>query len=449
MLRIWQKTEKQKLEPVGMGTAFPFLKEKNHVVSIIGGGGKTTLLYEMAGFCVKNDQKVLVTTSTHIYRPPKEWHDQSLEAVERKFRTGRAAIIGSACRDPEKLSMPETELFEAARKKADLTLIEADGARHLQCKAPAEHEPVLLSSSDLVIGVTGLSALGQPLGKGCFRAERAAELLGCTMEHHITEEDLARLIASEQGQQKDLKGRTFYAVLHQYEEKNTGRPPRNLWSCCAGRGSSMFWLRARQETEDKAVRTRIPGMGEQSFPCVKRKKSGNPENKTEIERRRQMAEFTHFKKDGSAVMVDVHEKPDTYRAASATGTIQVSPEVFAAVRDHTAKKGDVLGVARLAGIMGAKKNAELIPLCHIVPLTNCEVTFTTDENTNSITAVCTTSCVGKTGVEMEALTGVSTALLTIYDMCKAMDRGMVIRDIHILEKDGGKSGHYIYQKEEK
>ena len=131
------------------------------------------------------------------------------------------------------------------------------------------------------------------------------------------------------------------------------------------------------------------------------------------------------------------------------GTIQVSPEVFAAVRDHTAKKGDVLGVARLAGIMGAKKNAELIPLCHIVPLTNCEVTFTTDENTNSITAVCTTSCVGKTGVEMEALTGVSTALLTIYDMCKAMDRGMVIRDIHILEKDGGKSGHYIYQKEEK
>ena len=192
MLRIWQKTEKQKLEPVGMGTAFPFLKEKNHVVSIIGGGGKTTLLYEMAGFCVKNDQKVLVTTSTHIYR---------------------------ACRDPEKLSMPETELFEAARKKADLTLIEADGARHLPCKAPAEHEPALLSSSDLVIGVTGLSALGQPLGKGCFRAERAAELLDCTMEHHITEEDLARLIASEQGQQKDLKGRTFYAVLHQYEEK--------------------------------------------------------------------------------------------------------------------------------------------------------------------------------------------------------------------------------------
>ena len=156
-----------------------------------------------------------------------------------------------------------------------------------------------------------------------------------------------------------------------------------------------------------------------------------------------MAEFTHFKKDGSAVMVDVHEKPDTYRAASATGTIQVSPEVFAAVRDHTAKKGDVLGVARLAGIMGAKKNAELIPLCHIVPLTNCEVTFTTDENTNSITAVCTTSCVGKTGVEMEALTGVQVTLLTIYDMCKAIDKRMEIGEIHLDAKSGGKSGEFV------
>ena len=199
-----------------------------------------------------------MTTSTHIYRPPKEWHDQSLEAVERKFRTGRAAIIGSACRDPEKLSMPETELFEEARKKADLTLIEADGARHLPCKAPAEHEPALLSSSDLVIGVTGLSALGQPLGKGCFRAERAAELLDCTMEHHITEEDLARLIASEQGQQKDLKRQNvFMRYCTSMRKKEHRRPQRNLWSCCAGRGSSMFWLRARQETEDKAVRTRI------------------------------------------------------------------------------------------------------------------------------------------------------------------------------------------------
>ena len=119
------------------------------------------------------------------------------------------------------------------------------------------------------------------------------------------------------------------------------------------------------------------------------------------------------------------------------------------MRDHTAKKGDVLGVARLAGIMGAKKNAELIPLCHIVPLTNCEVTFTTDENTNSITAVCTTSCVGKTGVEMEALTGVSVALLTVYDMCKAIDKRMTLGEIHLVEKHGGKSGDFYFEEQER
>ena len=115
--------------------------------------------------------------------------------------------------------MPEEQLFEAARKKADLTLIEADGAKHLPCKVPSEHEPALLSCSDLVVGVTGLSALGQPLEKSCFRAELAAERLGCPMDHRITEEDLAQLIAAEWGQQKDLAGRAFYAVLHQYEEK--------------------------------------------------------------------------------------------------------------------------------------------------------------------------------------------------------------------------------------
>ena len=136
-----------------------------------------------------------------------------------------------------------------------------------------------------------------------------------------------------------------------------------------------------------------------------------------------MSGFTHFDEKGNAVMVDVHEKADTYRVAVAQGTITVNEE------------GDVLGIARIAGIMGAKKNAELIPLCHIIALTDCEIEFVLDEKTRQITATCRTSCVGKTGVEMEAMTGVSVALLTIYDMCKAMDRGMV-------EKMGGKSGHY-------
>ncbi len=219
MLRIWQRTEKRKIEPMEMGTAFPFLREKSHVVSMIGGGGKTTLLYEMAGFAVRNGQNVLVTTSTHIYCPPKEWRDGSLADVKRKFEAGRAAIIGSDCQDPEKLSMPEEKLFQAAKKLADLTMIEADGAKHLPCKAPAEHEPALLSCSDIVVGVTGLSALGQSLQKGCFRAALASELLGCSMDHRISAADLAQLIAAKTGQQKNLEGRSFYAVLHQYEEK--------------------------------------------------------------------------------------------------------------------------------------------------------------------------------------------------------------------------------------
>ena len=168
--------------------------------------------------------------------------------------------------------MPEQELFEAdtGKKGRAEPLIEADGARHLPCKAPAEHEPALLSSSDLVIGVTGLSALGQPLGKDCFRAERAAELLDCTMEHHITEEDLARLIASEQGQQKDLKGRTFYAVLHQYEEKEHRAAAEKLVELLRRQGIEHVLVTcATGNRRQSGEKQRIPGMGEQSFPWRK------------------------------------------------------------------------------------------------------------------------------------------------------------------------------------
>ena len=163
--------------------------------------------------------------------------------------------------------------------------------------------------------------------------------------------------------------------------------------------------------------------------------------------------FTHFDAQGNAVMVDVSGKDVTLREATAEGVIRMSQQCFELVRSGSMKKGDVLGVARIAGIMGAKRTAELIPLCHILNLTKASVDFELMPEAQGtrpgIRALCTVRCSGKTGVEMEALTGVSVALLTIYDMCKAMDRGMVIRDIHILEKDGGKSGHYTYQKEEK
>ena len=147
--------------------------------------------------------------------------------------------------------------------------------------------------------------------------------------------------------------------------------------------------------------------------------------------------LTHFNESGEAHMVDVHEKADTYRVAKAEGTIFVNEDAFAAI-----SQGDVLGNARIAGIMGAKNNASLIPLCHPIAMTKCDVDFELNEEKKSIKAVCTTACFGKTGVEMEALSGVSIALLTIYDMCKALDRAMEITDIHLLEKAGGKSGHF-------
>ena len=150
--------------------------------------------------------------------------------------------------------------------------------------------------------------------------------------------------------------------------------------------------------------------------------------------------LTHFDAAGNAVMVDVSEKPVTARQAVARGIITMNAEAFAAVERGTVKKGDVLGVARIAGIMATKRTSELIPLCHPLPLTKVSVDFTLLPERQAVEAVCTVKTTGVTGVEMEALTGVSTALLTIYDMCKAVDRGMEIADVRLLKKDGGKTG---------
>lgn len=154
--------------------------------------------------------------------------------------------------------------------------------------------------------------------------------------------------------------------------------------------------------------------------------------------------FTHFDEKGNAVMVDVSAKEPTFRTATATGAIRVSPEILCAVQEGSVKKGDVLGVARVAGIMGAKQTAHLIPLCHPLFIQKCSVDFVLEPEKRSIRAFCTVKCEGKTGVEMEALCGVQTALLTIYDMCKAIDKGMVIEDVHLVEKTGGKSGDFQF-----
>ncbi len=155
-----------------------------------------------------------------------------------------------------------------------------------------------------------------------------------------------------------------------------------------------------------------------------------------------MSGLTHFDEEGNARMVDVGDKAETDRIAVAHGMIYVNEEVFEAIKNKTAKKGDVLGVARVAGIMGAKRTFELIPLCHLLMLTKCNLDFVLHEEKRAVEAICTVKTQGKTGVEMEALTGVNIGLLTIYDMCKAMDRGMVIDGVCLLKKDGGKSGLY-------
>ena len=159
------------------------------------------------------------------------------------------------------------------------------------------------------------------------------------------------------------------------------------------------------------------------------------------------AEFTHFDSRGNAIMVDVSEKAVTFRTALAKGNISMSGEALKAVLGGTAKKGDVLGVARIGGIMAAKRCPQFIPLCHSLNFDKCTVDFTIDENNKEIEASCEVKLSGKTGAEMEALTGVSVALLTIYDMCKALDRAMVIDNIRLVEKTGGESGSYCRDDE--
>ena len=154
-------------------------------------------------------------------------------------------------------------------------------------------------------------------------------------------------------------------------------------------------------------------------------------------------ELTHFDAHGQAHMVDVGAKAATHRTAIAQGRIVMNPDTLAIILSGTAKKGDVLGIARIAGIMAAKKTSDLIPLCHPLALTRVTVDFMPDEPTSSIACDAAVETVGPTGVEMEALIAVQIALSTIYDMCKAVDRGMTIIDVRVLEKHGGKSGSFV------
>ena len=156
-----------------------------------------------------------------------------------------------------------------------------------------------------------------------------------------------------------------------------------------------------------------------------------------------MSALTHFDAQGQAHMVDVSAKAETHRVARASGVIRMLPATLALIQSGTAKKGDVIGVARIAAIQAAKRTAELIPLCHPLPITRVTVDFEIDAASSSVHCTAQVETLGRTGVEMEALTAVQVGLLTVYDMCKAADRGMVMGEIRVLEKHGGKSGDWV------
>jgi cyclic pyranopterin monophosphate synthase len=156
-----------------------------------------------------------------------------------------------------------------------------------------------------------------------------------------------------------------------------------------------------------------------------------------------MPALTHFDAAGQAHMVDVGGKQETKRIAIARGSIRMLPATFALIRDGNAKKGDVIGIARIAAIQGAKRTADLIPLCHPLALTRVAVEFELDEQLPGVHCTVQVETLGRTGVEMEALTAVQVGLLTVYDMCKAVDRGMTITDVKVMEKHGGKSGDWV------
>lgn len=157
-----------------------------------------------------------------------------------------------------------------------------------------------------------------------------------------------------------------------------------------------------------------------------------------------MKKLSHVNDTGEASMVDVSGKPSTERFARATGSIRMKPDTLVAIQQNALVKGDVLVVAKIAGILAAKRTADLIPLCHPIPLSDVQVTLTLDESLPGVTCEATTRTTGQTGVEMEAITAVVVTLTTVYDMAKSIDRAMIITDIRLLEKDGGRSGRWVH-----
>ena len=225
-----------------------FTDGKKHNICLVGGGGKTTVMYELATAWAACGRKVLVLTSTHIQQPADGSFAADAAAVQNLWQQGRYAVIGTPELATGKLTAPQQRLYEDLQLQADVTLCEADGSRHHPCKVPAEHEPVLLPDSDIVLAVAGMDALGRPLVQACQRPQLAAVLLDCSAEKIINAQMLASLLLSEQGARKNVGARAYYIVLNKCDLLKAAQQEeirRLLVS--AGMDEHRIWLRERGE----------------------------------------------------------------------------------------------------------------------------------------------------------------------------------------------------------
>lgn len=227
-----------------------FTDGKKHNICLVGGGGKTTVMYELAAAWAACGRKVLVLTSTHILRPVDGSFAANVPAVQNLWQQGRYAVIGTPELATGKLTAPPQDLYEALKLQADVILCEADGSRHHPCKVPAEHEPVLLPDSDIVLAVAGMDALGRPLAQVCQRPQLAAALLGCSLDSVIDAQMLVALLLSEQGARKNVGARAYYIVLNKCDLiKAAQQEEMRRLLVSEGIDERRIWLRERGDSK--------------------------------------------------------------------------------------------------------------------------------------------------------------------------------------------------------
>ena len=229
---------------------FKYLQEKKHIVSLVGAGGKTTVMYQLAEHFANLGEKVLVSTTTHIFQPACNFAE-SVAEVEALWQAGCYAVVGSVEAGTDKLTQLSEDVLENYCRVADLVLIEADGAKRLPCKAPAENEPVLLENCDTVIAVMGLDALRNRISEVCFRLEKVQEVLGVESEHCLTEEDAVKLLLSEQGAFKNVRQRAYFIVLNKCDDEYRLKSALKIRSLLEKEGFDVdkLWIRGEAFSE--------------------------------------------------------------------------------------------------------------------------------------------------------------------------------------------------------